>query len=168
MFSRPKPPNKDQQYTVQKLFAELKNHFELYKQLMDKPFPETPQPWESTEKNMRQSLLDQRAYLMDIKKPLELIDSTIGQIIRAWPEGKRPFTILTDWLTANKKQVDNFIEANRLWDGPDPTGSIASKKRQQLTTENRRLQQVMDDSLARSAEQIYNLTGINILNWIAG
>src|SRR3990172_7080782 len=82
MFNKPKPPRKEQLYEVNKAFDELKKHLELYKQLMNRPFPDTPQPWKATEENLRKSLLDQRAFYMDIQKPLEMIDSTVSRIIK--------------------------------------------------------------------------------------
>lgn len=162
-----KTHREEQFQEVNKYLMELRKHFELFLEMSKKPIPDTPSPFNATEENIRQSLLDQRAYYMNMKIPFELIDSTLEQLNSVWNDGKEPIKILKEWSKNFQKIFDNNIEENKLWEGSDPMGSKVNIRRQQLFAENRILGQKTNELLRKSAEQIYNLLGINIIEWMS-
>jgi hypothetical protein len=94
---------------------------------------------------------------MSMKTPLELMGSTIAQFVRAWPEGRREIAILGDWVKLGLRIFNNLIEENHLWEGPDPTGYQASKRRTGIFSENRRLGEEANKKLIEGLRRFMNL-----------
>jgi len=158
---------KKNEMEIDNYLMELREHFKLYVELSNRPIPDTPSPYNATEENMRKSLLDQRAYYIDMKKPFELIDSTLDQLDRVWYEGREPVRLLKDWSKNFQQLFDNNIEENKLWESPEPMGSGANKRRQEIFEENRKLEPKTNDLFRKAAEKIYNLRGVNIIEWLS-
>jgi len=159
--------NEEQRSSVAKFLLELKSEFEQYQRTMPDVFPETPGPFETTEDNLRKSLLAQRTIFMNVRIPLTLMVSTLEQMERVWPEGKKPLKKLIDWAKIGIRIFDNAIEENRLWEQPDPMGNSASRRRRTIFADNRRLGEEANKKLIDGAQDLNKLTGVNILDWIA-
>jgi hypothetical protein len=158
--------NAEQRTRVNQFLLELKSEFEQYKKAAAVEFPETPGPFEATEANMRESLLAQRTILMNIRIPLTLMVSTLEQIARVWPEGKKPVAKLIDWAKIGIRIHDNLIEENLLWENPDPMGSSVSFRRRAIFADNRRLGEKANKKLIEGAQDLHQLTDVNILDWV--
>lgn len=157
----------EQNQKVADFLQELNQGFNLYKQAVAKPFPDLPDLQKATEATMRQSLLDQRAYLMGIKSSLEIIEATLEHHLKIWYEGRKPLSVLRDWTRLAIRIFEHSIEENLLWEKPNPMGYSEANRRKSIFSENRRLGEDSNQKLINGAAGVYELTGVNILDWVS-
>ena len=162
-FNKPKAPRPEQKAKLNKVLGEIKRRYNAFGQQMNN-LPDTPNPLEASDDEMRKSLLDQREALSNMKTSLIIIQTTIHDALGLWPEGKHPLSLLIDATKLGVKLGDNLLEENLLYDRPNPLDSYSQNRRRSIFAENRQLGPEADKKFTESSHIIYELTGFILID----